>query len=165
MAAPRMRPRFEMVIPGTSARALQKIQTKLGEHGCPCIGTILGKHVDLKITEAQRHFWSPQLTVDVEGHEEGTLIRGLFGPRPELWTFFVALYAVIGFCGLTGLLFGFSQWSLGLSPYALWVVPTAAALGLGVYLTALSGQKMAQEQMLLLRTFLSEALQGPQPHE
>ena len=132
-----MRPRFERVVPQPPAQTLQHINDTLEQPDGACTGSILGRHVRLRIREDQRTFWTPQLDVEVEAHPDGALIRGLFGPHPDIWTFFIATYAVMTFCGITGLPFGLVQWSLGWSPWALWSVPISILMIGSVYVVAL----------------------------
>ena len=160
MIGPGMRPRFETVVPKTPAQTLQQLHDTLERRDGPCTGSILGRHVRLRIPEEQRTFWTPQLDVEVEPHGDGALVRGLFGPHPDIWTFFIATYAVMTFCGITGLLFGFVQWSLGWSPWALWSVPIAALMIGSVYVVALIGQRLGYDQMVQLRDFLDQSVNG-----
>jgi hypothetical protein len=39
------------------------------------------------VDEDERKVWSPHLSIQVEPKSEGSLLRGRFGPHPELWTF------------------------------------------------------------------------------
>jgi hypothetical protein len=153
-----MRPRFEVVVPRPAVQTLQGLRAALEQPGAPYVGSVVGKHVLVKVRPGERRLWSPQLEVDVEGHPDGTLLRGLFAPQPDVWTFFVALYAVIGLLGFAGLLFGLVQWWLGTTPVALWSVPAALVLGGAVYALALAGQRLSQAQIVQLRAFLDDAV-------
>ena len=155
-----MRPRFEMVVPEPPAQTLQRLHDVLRRADGPCTGSILGRHVRLRIREEHRHFWTPQLDVEVEAREDGSLVRGLFGPHPDIWTFFIATYAVMTFCGITGLIFGLVQWSLGWTPWALWSVPIAVLMIGSVYGVALIGQRLGHDQMVQLRAFLNQSITG-----
>lgn len=158
MIGPGMRPRFERVIPKTPAQTLQQLHETLEQPDGAVTGSILGRHVRLRIPEDRRTFWTPQLDIEVEPHGDGALVRGLFGPHPDIWTFFIATYAVMTFCGITGLLFGLVQWSLGWSPWALWSVPIVALMIGSVYAVALVGQRLGYDQMVQLRDFLDQSV-------
>ncbi len=69
----------------------------------------------------------------------------------------MALYAIFGFIALMGLMFAASQWMLGMSVWALWVVAGAGVLGAIVYILALIGQGLSQDQMTLLLSYVEEA--------
>lgn len=158
MLGPGMRPGFERVVPKTPAQTLQQLHDTLEQPDGPYTGSILGRHVRLRIREDHRTFWTPQLDVEVEAHEDGALVRGLFGPHPDIWTFFIATYAVMTFCGITGLLFGLVQWSLGWPAWALWSAPAALLMIGSVYAVALIGQRLGYDQMIQLRTFLDQSV-------
>ncbi|MCB0291751.1 MAG: hypothetical protein KDH97_15965, partial [Calditrichaeota bacterium] len=97
-------------------------------------------------------------SLEVEEHSDGAVLRGLFGPKPNVWTLFMGMYLAIGFSGTTGLMFGLSQWSLGMPPLLLWSVPAALLAGAAVYGLALYGQRLSQEHMYVLRQFVDEAV-------
>lgn len=158
MAAPRMRPRFERVVPTSLDATLDGFRQYLNGASAGCTGSITGCHVRLRVPAARRHTWTPHLDVEVEPHGEGALVRGLFGPDPGIWTFIVALYAILGFSVLGGLIFAVSQWAIGQAPTALWSVPVALVLAGIVYGVALVGQGLSQAQMIELRACLDEAL-------
>lgn len=157
MAPPPFRPRFEIVSPRPPDAVLGRLRTALDAPDAPCTGQIAGEHVHLRIARSQRRLWSPFLSLQVSRHPEGALLRGHFGPHPDVWTFFVALYAVLAFCGVVGLLFGLSQWMLGTPPVAFWAIPLALVLAGGVYGLALAGQRLSRPQLLLLRAFVEDA--------
>jgi hypothetical protein len=138
---------------------LNRLRTHLEKANAECTGTILNSYAILRVHDDQQHYWSPQLTVELEEHEKGTLIRGLVGPRPAVWTLFASFYAFAIFGGLVGLIWGLSQWSLGITPFALWIVPVALFLVIIAYSIAYTGQKLGYEQMLLLRSFLDSSLE------
>ena len=149
-----------MMTPDPPSQTLERLHDVLEQANDHCTGSILGRHVRLRILEEDRHFWTPQLDVEIEPRAEGSLVRGLFGPHPDIWTFFVATYAVMTFCGITGLLFGVVQWSLGWPPWALWSVPIAALMIGSVYVVALIGQRLGHDQMVQLRDFLQQSIEG-----
>ena len=60
--------------------------------------------------------------------------------------------------GLTGMTLGFSQWSLGSTPWGFWALPVSG-LGVGVLIfLARAGHQRAHDEMRVLKTFVDEAL-------
>ena len=147
MLSPRMRPRFEMHVPLMPGIVLEHITRSLNAPDCPCTGEIAGNHIHLNMNHEEQRLWSPHLNLELQKDGAGTNIHGHFGPRSDIWTLAMALYAISGFIATMGLLFGVSQSMLGMSPYAFWFVAGAALLALVVYLLALTGQKLSQNQM------------------
>ena len=57
---------------------------------------IRGYHIWLNIKGAQKTYYSPHLHIELEKKTETeTHIRGLFGPDPTLWTFFMFLHFMV----------------------------------------------------------------------
>ncbi|KAA3614576.1 MAG: hypothetical protein DWQ05_14865 [Calditrichaeota bacterium] len=155
----RVRPRFKKIVSMTVQEVFSRIQSQLEGEGARCTGTILSKFAILRIPPKDQHFWSPELTIEAEESENGTLIRGLFGPKPPVWTFFASLYFLVTFIGVAGGFYGLIQLNLGMDPVALWAVPVSLILLSGAYATAFTGQKLSFEQMELMRAFLEQSLQ------
>ncbi|MEZ4883317.1 MAG: hypothetical protein R3E32_01180 [Chitinophagales bacterium] len=158
-----LRPRFSFNVPYSVERILEKIQLKLNEDNAPCKGSVVTHHVILDIPIKDRHYWSPQLHLEVEEDEEkekGSLVRGIIGPRPAVWTLFLFIYAVIGIIGLMVSLYGLSKWSLGEFSIALFGLPIAFVLMSSAYLTSRYGEKLGHEQVEILKDFLRAALKN-----
>lgn len=157
----RMRPRFEVVAPCPAQMAAERLQEALDRPGAACRGRVFGGHAVLYVSESEERVWSPFLSVDMGGHREGTLVRGLYGPKPSVWSLFVASYAICGFMAVFAVGFAFAQWSIGQAPWALAVFPLAALGALVTYALARYGQRRGREQMVGLRQFLDDSLGTP----
>lgn len=154
----RIRPRFKKQIALPKEEVMEKIHQFIEEHRELCNGKIVDNHVILKIPTKQQHYWSPQLTLEIEKENDHTLIRGLFGPKPGVWTMFVFFYSAIGFLTLMGLIFGLSQMMLKMNAYGLWSFPVGAVLLIGLFVMSKIGQRLGNEQMHQLNSILTEAL-------
>lgn len=153
-----IRPRFKTFVALSLQEIRQRIQFQLDKSDAPCRGTVLKSFAVLRIPSEQQHYWSPELSIEAEEKENGTEIRGLFAPKPPVWTFFASLYFLIIFVGIAGGFYGLIQLNLGMAPNALWTVPFSLfSLG-GAYALAYTGQKLSQSQMLTLRSFLMHAI-------
>jgi hypothetical protein len=153
-----VRPRFELTIDFAPQVVLARLDRALADPACGLVGSILDRHVELLVEHKRRHFWSPWLSAEVRPKGAGVMITGRFGPHPNLWTFFVALYAMWSFGAIGALVFGYSQWTLGHPPNALWGVPFAALLALGQYVGSIVGQRLGRRQMGEIRRFVRQAL-------
>jgi hypothetical protein len=157
---PRMRPSFQRYVNCPPSIAQRSLRSYVEDSESGYYGQFYPNHAILSVPEKQEHFWSPQLTLDFETADGGTLIRGLYSPRPSVWTMFMAMYAMVGFGGLIGLFFGASQWSLGMNATGLWSVPAALVLAGCVYLLSMLGQWLSRDQITALRSFAEGALQS-----
>lgn len=153
MASFRIRPRFIHVSEENPEEVRDIFKARLAEKDIQVSGTIIPNHIILKIPPDQRHYWSPQLNLSVEMKDDVTLIRGLYGPNPNVWATFFFGYAILGVIALFTGMIGLSQLFLGLNPYWLWAIPICLFSGLIVYLIAQAGQKVGAQQMFELHHF------------
>ena len=98
MSTIEIRPRFQKTVELSQQKILDRIQNSLDSDDIPIKGYIVDHHVVLKVLEKDRHFWSPQLDLEIEEKEEGCLIRGIFGPHPSVWFMFYLLLYRSWFC-------------------------------------------------------------------
>ena len=157
MISPRLRPRFEMQVPHTTSEALARMNRRLAEPENSCVGETAGNHIYLKINNHLRRIWSPQLNLEVIDDDAGSIIHGHFAPRSDIWTLVVAIYAMSAFTVAMGLLFAASQWMLNMEAWAIWPVLGALVVSLIVYILALIGQKLSEDQMQMLLHYVEEA--------
>lgn len=74
----------------------------------------LDEHIFVKFKKADTNFWTPQLHLELSSFEEGiSNIRGVFGPNPTLWTFFMFLHFGVGTLFIIMGIFAYSNYSLG----------------------------------------------------
>ncbi|MGB3589024.1 MAG: hypothetical protein WBA23_20925 [Tunicatimonas sp.] len=124
-------------------------------------GYITNNHVTLDISGADVHYWSPQLNFRVEPNEENqnhSVVSGLIGPRPAVWTMFMFIYAAIGMIALFISFFAVSKLLLGESSNLLFAFPIALLFMLTAYLVGKYGEKLAKDQVDLLKQFVRDAV-------
>ena len=160
LPAYRVRPRFRVESPLSPEEVISRLKQGLKAPGETCSGHANVGFGTLIIPENLRHYWSPQLTVSVEKLEEkeGSLIRGLYGPAPAVWTMFVFFYSFVGFALAAVLITGLSYLSLGMSGSILWWALVLAVVLFSLYLVSYFGQRLGHSQMEILHTFLEEKL-------
>jgi hypothetical protein len=135
------------------------IEEGLTKEGCDCTATVSPGFIVLRIPPEERHYWSPQLTITLEEtEEEGTVIRGLYGPNPTVWAMFFYGYAALGILGLFTAMVGTSQWMLKKPAPILWALPVFAGLALILYVIAQTGQKLGAEQTFTLHHFYEDTV-------
>lgn len=149
-----VRPRFKVETPYSIDELLEKIKSGLSAKNATCEGNVIHGHATVFLPKDKQHYWSPQLTLNLEETESGSILRGMYAPRPEVWTMFVLFYSIIGFAALVISVVGYSQWSLGNSATILWFVPVLGAIFLTLYLVSYSGKKMGYNQMVTLHNFV-----------
>ena len=137
---------------------MQTLRDRLRE--CPgCTGTSIGRHAELFVPEADRRPWSPWLSVTVEDrHGGGSLLRGRFGPHPAVWTLYMFLAFGLGFALLVAAAWGYAQWAMDVTPWALTCAPLILVLGVMLYAVSLVGQRLGADQMTNLRSTLEDLI-------
>ena len=153
----RVRPRFQVLSSDEPEVVEGKIRQGLEMEAAPCQGKVHSGYVSLYFPFEEQHYWSPRLTVSIEEQEEGSLLRGLYGPRPAVWTMFVFFYSVIAFALVVVSIIGFSSRSLGNPAPILWLVPVLIIAFLSLYLVAYFGQQKGHDEMMVLHTFLEKS--------
>jgi hypothetical protein len=84
MTSFRIRPRFRVIVPLAPEDVKDRFRERITPGGAPCEASFFPQHIILRLPEDTRHLWSPRLEIALESHEEGTLIRGLYGPSPQV---------------------------------------------------------------------------------
>lgn len=160
MSVPRIRPRFQTLVPCHPQKAFGKFRLRLQQPQCQFEGTVLDTFIHVTVKPEVRHYWSPVLMVQARDVEGGTLLHGHFGPHPYVWTLLLAIAASMGLLGLFIAMYGCAQLMLGQPPWALLAIP-ASVLGMAlVYGISLIGQWRAHEQMLQLKSFFDVSICG-----
>jgi len=158
MSSYRIRPRFRQISHMSKQEVEETLKEKLADASSSCTANLSPGFITLKIPPEERHYWSPQLTLTLEEHEGGTLIRGLYGPNPTVWSMFMFGYAALGSITFFVAIIGFSNYSLGVDSSILWFLPLLIGIGIGLYIIAQLGQKTGAQQMFTLHHFYEDTL-------
>ena len=160
MDSPRLRPTFSILLDPSPDQAMDAIRERLQGMTYRDCSRSKGRCADFFVEEEERRVWSPHLSIQVEPAENGALLRGRFGPHPELWTLYVFLYSAMGFLAVMGILLAFVQWQSGMAAWGLW----GTAIGLPgmalLYLVSATGQRLSAHQMDALRRRVDELVKG-----
>lgn len=115
----------------------------------------------IRLRQDKEKYWAPQLQIRVEENEEipGSIqIRGLFGPRPSIWTLFMFSYGLGGAVLLTTGIYGWIELALGIGNFWVWTNLLGLLLMVGPYVSAKIGQNIAKGHMNVLRSFIERVL-------
>jgi len=96
MSSFRVRPRFKHLVDFDAKEAEGVIMISVQGAEYVFAEGFLQGHADGKIPLSERYFWSPQLHLSTEQTEQGTIIRGLYGPNPTVWGLFFFGYLTLG---------------------------------------------------------------------
>lgn len=154
-----IRPRFSFETHHSLKEISDNISLATHRQGAPCKARIVHDHIVLYFPADKQHYWSPQLSLSIEENNKGSLVRGLYGPRPSVWTMFVFFYSSIGFALLFLLIFAASYISLGKPAHMLWLAPVLILILFSLFRVSSQGQKLARDEMTTLHNFLRDCLQ------
>ena len=158
-----MRPQFDFDVSCDYSQTFSRLSEALASSSA-VTGTVFADSAILKIPAAETHLWTPQLKVSVEKSPSGGCrVHGLIGPRPSIWSLFVASYVAWSFIVMMSLVFGSSQTMLSQSPWAFWGVPAGLSGLILTYATARLGRLVGQSQSRQLKDFLESSIRSA-PH-
>jgi hypothetical protein len=135
MERPHYRPRVTLLVRSPVDEVRAALQARLD--GLPGVleGRVRQRAVLAWIAAPERRFWSPSVELTLEEHTEGTLVRGVFGPHPNLMTGQLFLTILLSFLGAIASTWAFVQVTMDEAPVCLW---GAAAALTGVVALALA---------------------------
>jgi len=117
MQGHRIRPSFSIPLTPGPDDAMEVLRERLRGGNYEECTRSRGRCAYFFVDEEERKMWSPHLSVQVEPSSTGSVLKGRFGPHPEMWTLFLFLYTAVGFLAIIGLMLGFIQWQSGMSPW------------------------------------------------
>ncbi len=154
-----LRPRFKIEIDQNNQKALKSFEnTKETQNNF--IVSRVDNHVFIRIPREKQHFWSPQLHIEIdEISSTKSELKGLFGPKPSVWTMFIFFHFVVII-----LFIGFGSWT-----YSNWSLNTPYGMQLGLtllmvivwfvlYFSGRMGKTKGKDEMKQLCSFLENTL-------
>ncbi|MFI1744228.1 GTP-binding protein [Thalassobellus sediminis] len=101
-----LRPRFKLELNQNNETVLKYFELKKNEQSDFIVNRI-DDHVFIKFPKHKQHFWSPQLHLEINEVDNNTsMLNGLFGPNPTVWTLFMFLHFMVA-----GLFIAFGVWA------------------------------------------------------
>lgn len=154
----RARPYLQLELPLPPEEVLSRFERALCVEGAPCAGHVGSRELSLVVREAERHLFSPTISLEIRPAERGASVRGTFGPHPTLWTAFVLIYSALLFGVLISGSLGLVQWSLGMPAWGLWLAAGLAGVELLACAVDLGGRRIGATQMARMRRFVCGTL-------
>lgn len=161
-----IRPRFRFEINHAPAAVEAELVSHLKKQKPRFPYNVNHSYFNIDVPTHLSHFWSPRISFEIEkieGKENACLIRGLIGPKPHVWTFFVFIYFGLVIIGLFASLYGLSKYSLESYSHLIWGFPIALLLMSTAYLASKSGEKIGAEQIHLLKSLLENSFSNLNP--
>ena len=156
-----LKPRFKIESNKTVDEILSKFKNSIAKDTCKYCSKISGNHIFLDIPKEENHFWSPQLQVEVlKDKNNKTIIKGILGPKPQIWTMFMFFHFVIATLFVVFFVWFYVNWTLDkntqLQLTMLGVLPITSVL---LYFLGQLGKKLGYKQIVELDDFLIKTIE------
>jgi len=155
-----LRPRFKIDVEESQQDLLQKFKSNLDNDECKYCSKIIDGHIVIDVPKEEDHFWSPQLQIEIEKvTEKQSLVKGLFGPKPTVWTLFMFIHFLLGTAFIGFSIMGYVQYLLKkdatLAYTMLVAIPVIWVL---MYFFGRIGRRAGHKQMQELHDFMEKTL-------
>jgi uncharacterized membrane protein YraQ (UPF0718 family) len=154
-----LRPRFKFEIPRSNEAILKDFESSKNTQK-EFIVSRIDDHVFIKFPKKQQHFWSPQLHLEINKiDEKSSMLHGLFGPNPTVWTLFMFLHFLVAGIFIAFAIWTYTNWSLKQS-YAVQASVTLLMVLIWVtlYFAGSIGKASSTKEMRLLNNFMFKVL-------
>ena len=162
---PQMRPTFEIAMKADGSKTMARMKRRLEQGSKRICGQVTGDFAYVQIPPESQSLLSPHLNLELRPREGKVVLHGRFSPRPNVWTGFMAVYAVLAMSGFAGLMLGWAQTTVDEYPWGFWLAPAALALIGFVYGAAVIGQGLTADEMYVLRNFVDRMVAGDEREE
>ncbi|NMH89716.1 GTP-binding protein [Flavivirga algicola] len=156
-----LRPRFKIKLNTDNQSVLRDFEA-LKTTQSNFIVTRLDNHVFIKFPKEKQHFWSPQLHLEIdEIDENSSLLHGLFGPNPTVWTMFMFFHFIVA-----GLFIAFGIWAYTNSSldksYAMQVsfMLLMIIIWISLYFAGSIGKASSKDEMRALNDFMNSVIEN-----
>lgn len=157
----RDRPRFKIKVQMSKKEFCRKLKLHFDNRKMVLGGYITEDLSLIRLRKDKDKFWAPNLEITVEKDEDvpgQIIIRGVFGPKPAIWTLSMFSYGLGGAIILTTGLYGWIELALGIGEFWIWSNLVGLLLIIGPYVSAKIGQRIAQNHMRVLRVFMERVV-------
>ena len=156
-----LRPRFQITIEEDKSSLLTLFE-HANNNAADFIVTRVDDHVFIKIPKSQQHFWSPELHLEINAstdNDKKSIIYGLFGPKPSVWTMFIFFHFVVATLFIGFGIWTYVNWSLGeSSTIQLFLTLLMVLVWFILYFGGRIGRRTGTPQMYELHHFMRAVL-------
>ena len=154
-----LRPRFKIELKQSNEDALKAFEDEKTKQSEFIISRI-DDHVFIKLPKNKQHFWSPQLHLEInEINKNASLLHGLFGPSPTVWTLFMFLHFMVAGLFIAFVIWAYSNYALKTSYIMqIWGMVFMTIIWFGLYFGGRIGRASSKTEMLALHNFMNSTL-------
>lgn len=157
-----LQPRFKIEVNQNVENVLNRLKRSLESENCRFRSKIVLHHVIIDVPLKDEHYWSPQMHIEVEKDEyDKTKVKGVLGPKPKVWTFFIFLHFAVGITFFVFFVLLYTKWSLHQDyKFSMIMFIMMPIIWLILYFIGQFGKKLGYNQMVELHDFLINSLQN-----
>ncbi|APY10253.1 GTP-binding protein [Seonamhaeicola sp. S2-3] len=154
-----LRPRFKKKLNKNNEVLLKAFENAKKEYS-EFVVTRLDNHVFIKFPKKDQQFWTPQLHLEIDEIDNNTsLLYGLFGPNPTVWTMFMFLHFIVA-CLFIGFgIWAYTNWKLD-SDYIIQIciMVLMVVIWFTLYFAGSIGKNSNKNEMHKLNDFMNQIL-------
>jgi ABC-type multidrug transport system fused ATPase/permease subunit len=149
-----------MVLKEDKEKIISKFKANLKHKNCKYCSKIIDNHIIIDVPKDDDHFWSPQLSIEVlDDRDKKSVVKGLFGPKPQVWTLFMFIHFVMAFAFIGFGIMAYVKWTLKSDyTFALTMVIIIPFLWVLMYFLGSLGKKKGHNQMDELHQFMMKTI-------
>lgn len=155
----RTRIRFKLKTNLNPDEYCKNLKEYLEENNKEFTGNINKEIATIYVRNENNQHWKPNLALRIEVDNNTTIIRGVFGPSPAVWTFFMFLYFLFSIAWMVFFTMFYVERQIKSNDYPWALTASFIALGLliSTYVAAQIGQRLSQKEIKQLRKFAEES--------
>ncbi|MGC6431654.1 MAG: GTP-binding protein [Jejuia sp.] len=159
-----LRPRFKRELNEGNQSILEQFEASKTKQSDFRV-TRIDNHVFIRYPKKDQHFWSPQLHLEIdETSTKSSILHGLFGPNPTVWTMFMFLHFIVASAFIAFGIWAYVNWNLGhdfilqVSLMVLMVI-----IWFALYFAGRIGRDSSKNEMHDLHEFMETILKEKSP--
>ncbi len=152
-----IRPKYLRLSSLLQCHVIDKIQEELAKKH-QAEGKIQGNDAILHVPKNEANIWSPVFEIHISKRGKASTIRGVIGPNPKVWAFFIFLFALALILFFLGLLMTIYQWMYNMESPLTWSIPSGLILAILAFILVKIGQYKSRDQMTQLLHFFEQAM-------
>ena len=157
----RLRPTFSIPFQISESELFEHLQAAIESRTDEFKGQFKRGHGMISINETKRHFWSPWLHLHIIPpiDDQSPELFGRFSPHPSIWT--AVMFSYMALCVIVFFLcvIGMSQSLANEYPWGFWGIPACLLVGATLWIVSQAGQRLAQDEMVMLKQLVESAVQ------
>jgi hypothetical protein len=160
MSTARLRPRLRYVSKQPPQEILARIENNLLKRKTGLEGQVVQEHAFIGFPQNDQAYWTPEMHIWVRQQDDETIVYGVIGPKPKIWTMFMFLYTALLTMTFFGSSYGIIQMTLGMDAPFLWSIPLGLFFLVMLFSASHYGQYKSRKETELLKHFLEDAMKG-----